>query len=1009
MIPTTVKKVPRWPAIQLLIAGFVCAIPTESVAQRPAPSAERAYASAVQLYEQQLYADARTAFESFVRSYPEHSQTGQAVYLGARSALAQNRDQDASRLFGTLEDTYPGHPRAPEAQLSLAQYFLEEGQSAEARTQLTAIVEDPSSPAQAARALYLLGKSEQERGNLNEALTNFQRITTEYAQADVAPAASYAVAATQIRLEQYDEAAVSFEELGRRYPDSPFAENLGTALGEVYYRRNAFEQAASELQDRLSQLEGDQRARAQFLLAESYNQLRRGEEAVGRYRRVIDEHPRSPYVGPAQYGLAHHYLRSNQYAKAADRFALVRREQSGSYAERSAYYEAISHAREGQIDQAIELYQMVVDQRPDSRLASEALYEAGLLRYQQEKYGSAAASFRTLVRDYSNAPRVGDAYYWLANAYLADKSLDRALDAYNQAIKRDAAPDSLLVEARFQKAWAQYEDERYDQAADGFLSIANNFPDTPRGREALFWGGDSHYQRGNFDRARTLFRRYIDGNPDGSHLAGARYALAWTHFKQNRYEEAARRFRQFLAGDSDIDSDVPYKQDARLRLADSYLALKRYEDAVNVYRQASGDGADYALFRAGEALNYADRQEDALRSLNRLLEQYPNSRWRPEAVYQIASIKFQQQNYEEARASYRRFLSDNPDHPLAPEARYGIGDSYYNAGNMTEAVGAYREVLETYPESASAEEAALSLFFALDAAGDADRAEDLIGEINGATPNTNLEDRLRFARAKAAYQSGQSTKALKLFQNFVRTSSATDLLPESYYYLGLLYADQDDVQPAKNYLQQLVEQYPDSDVQPEGALRLGDLYTDDDAYQEAADAYATAAESDAINEELRAQARYGQSTALLNLGRNEDASTLLNRILDEEQSGPLQASARLGLARIHEDEGRTGEALSLYRSVAETSDSEAGAEALYRLGRLLRTQNRSEEAIRELDRMSSLFAGYPEWVARSLLEQARAYRQMGETGQAAQLYDEVAETYPGTPFAETAEEERDAL
>jgi TolA-binding protein len=59
--------------------------------------------------------------------------------------------------------------------------------------------------------------------------------------------------------------------------------------------------------------------------------------------------------------------------------------------------------------------------------------------------------------------------------------------------------------------------------------------------------------------------------------------------------------------------------------------------------------------------------------------------------------------------------------------------------------------------------------------------------------------------------------------------------------------------------------------------------------------------------------------------------------------------------------------------------------------------------------MSSLFAGYPEWVARSLLEQARAYRQMGETGQAAQLYDEVAETYPGTPFAETAEEERDAL
>jgi TolA-binding protein len=328
---------------------------------------------------------------------------------------------------------------------------------------------------------------------------------------------------------------------------------------------------------------------------------------------------------------------------------------------------------------------------------------------------------------------------------------------------------------------------------------------------------------------------------------------------------------------------------------------------------------------------------------------------------------------------------------------------------MEEAVQAYRDVLEQYPESASANEAALSLFFALNAAGQADRADSLIAAIDEATPNTNLGDRLRFSRAKAAYQSGQSEQALKLFQNFVRTSSATALLPEAYYYLGLLYADQDDTTPAKNYLQQLVEQYPDSDVQPEGALRLGDLYAEDEAYEQAAEAYAAAAESDAINDEVRAQARYGQSTALLQLGRNEEATTLLNRILEGGQGGPLQASARLGLARIHEDEGRTEEALKLYRSVAESADSETGAEALYRLGRLLRIQEQAQAAIQELDRMSSLFAGYPDWVARSLLEQARAYRQTGETGQAAQLYDEVIDSYPGTPFAETAEDEREAL
>lgn len=59
--------------------------------------------------------------------------------------------------------------------------------------------------------------------------------------------------------------------------------------------------------------------------------------------------------------------------------------------------------------------------------------------------------------------------------------------------------------------------------------------------------------------------------------------------------------------------------------------------------------------------------------------------------------------------------------------------------------------------------------------------------------------------------------------------------------------------------------------------------------------------------------------------------------------------------------------------------------------------------------MPTLFPGYPEWVAQSLLEQARAYEQIGQTGQAAQLYDQVAKKYPGTPFAQTAEDEREAL
>jgi TolA-binding protein len=1005
MIPTTRIIVPHI-AIWMVMGGL---LPSLASAQQTAPSPQRTFASAVQLYNQRLYAEAMTAFEAYRSAYPEHAQAGQSLYLEATAALAQNRDREAIRLFKRFQRTRPTHPRAAEAQLSLAQYFLDEGDTNAARDQLQSIIDAPSSPAQAARALYLFGRSERDRGNLDQALRYFQRVRSEYPETDVAPAAFYALGATQVQLERYDAAAASFETLGQKFPESPFAQNLGTALAEVYYRLEQYEQAVTELRRRLDQLEGSPRARALFLLAEASNHLRNGEDAVVNYRRVIDEYPNTPYVGPAKYGLAWHYFRAKEHQQAAEAFSRVRREEDPPLSEPATYYEAVSRALAGAKDRAVELYQTVAEQQPDRQLAAESLFEAGLLRYQQQEYDAAAAFFRALVRDHPEAERVGDAYYWLGNAYLVDQSLDRALQAYNQATKRGSASDARLVEARFQKAWAQYEEGRYADAAPTFLSLAESNPDTPRGREALFWGADCHYQQGNYSRARSLFQRYVNENPNGDHSAAAQYALAWTYFKQNRFQPAAQRFRQFLDAYEGQQTDIPYDQDARLRLADSYFAMKQYEDAVEVYRRVGGQGADYALYQAGEALNYAGRPEEALRTLRRVTERYPDSRWHPEVLYRIGAIHFQTQEYESAVEAYQRFLDTYPEHRLAPEAQYGIGDSHYNSGQMEDAVQAYRAVLEDYPQSPTASEAASSIFFALGAAGQSDRAEELITSIAKQHPNANLEDRLRFQRAKAAYQSGNSEQALQLFQQFVRTSSTTSLLPETYYYLGLLYADDDAMTEAKNYLQQLVDQYPDSDVLPEGALRLGDLYMEEQAYTNAMETYNAAAESDAISDELRGQARYGQSMALLNLNRTEEARTILNRILEEGQGGPLQASARLGLARIYAEEGQIGQAQKLYRQVVEASDSEMGAEALFRLGELLRQQNSPRQAIQELDRMPTLFPGYPEWVAQSLLEQARAYEQIGQTGQAAQLYDQVAKKYPGTPFAQTAEDEREAL
>ncbi|PSQ71894.1 MAG: hypothetical protein BRD26_03250 [Bacteroidetes bacterium QH_1_64_81] len=1009
MILTPPKMVPHWRQF-LLVCAFLGIGLSPAQAQREAPRPERAFASAVQLYEQQLYPDAATALSTFRTAHASHAVVPQTLYLEARAALAEGDDAQTRRLLDRLQQQYPSHPRAQAAKLGLAQYYLDQGNPQKATRQLQTIASAPNSPTEGARALYLLGRTEQERGNLDTALPYFKQVYTRYPDADLAPAALYARGVTQVRQERYDTATASFERLGDEYSDSPFAQNLGTLLGEVYYRVGQYENVVTELQRRLPDLAGTERTRALFLLGEAYRQLNRGESAVTQYRQILDEAPNSSYATPARYGLAWQHYAAGRHEAAADTFAKVRGT-GGTLATQATYYEAVNRALLGAQDQALRLYRTYLQNGEDDRRTAEARYEVGLLLYQQEKYVDAASTFQALTQSVLSGERLGDVYYWLGNAFLARDELDHALDAYTQSRQLSgAASESVTLEAQFQKAWTLYQNGRYGEAGSLFRSLAEDHPETDRGQDALFWGADALYQQEQYGRARTLFRRYLDSDPDPARRVGAQYALAWTHFKQRRFEPAARLFRQVAQAGSELsDTEIPYRQDAQLRLADCYFALKRYDDAIAAYDQVSGDGTDYALYQAGKALYFADRPADALDRLRRFAERASNSPLRPDALYRIGDIHFQQQDYEAARDAFRRLLEEHPEDERAPEAQYAIGDTYYNAGQMEQAVQAYRAVLKTYPESATASEAASSLFFALNAAGQQDRAEDLIASIDENTPEVNLTDRLRYHRARAAYQRGESKRALELLQSFVRTASASSLVPEAYYYLGLLHADLEQFAEAKNYLQQLTDQYPESDNVAEANLRLGEIHLDQGNDQKAVNAYRAAAENEQIPDELRAQARYGQSTALLQLGRTADAEALLSQIVESEGRGPLQDAARLGLGRVREKQGRADDALALYRRVIKSSESETGAEALYRLGQQLRTQGRTKAALRELERMPSLFTGYPEWEARALLEQARTYRDRGETGQAVQLYDQVAERFSGTPFAKTAREEKQSL
>jgi outer membrane protein assembly factor BamD len=213
--------------------------------------------------------------------------------------------------------------------------------------------------------------------------------------------------------------------------------------------------------------------------------------------------------------------------------------------------------------------------------------------------------------------------------------------------------------------------------------------------EIVWQAAEKAFQKKQWDSARKYYRRIVDGFPQSEHLPDARLGLAETHFKEGGAGNsvlAVSEYREFLTlypshpksdyaqfqtaeayyeqrnGPDrdqtntmkaleeyerllDVYPNSSHVEIARLRVANlrQYLAKaefsagyfyqrtrKAYRSAIGRYEVILSDypdysGTDEAMYRLAECLVAAARKAEALPHLSRLLAEYPNSKFAPQA------------------------------------------------------------------------------------------------------------------------------------------------------------------------------------------------------------------------------------------------------------------------------------------------------------------------------------------------------------------------------------------
>jgi len=171
--------------------------------------------------------------------------------------------------------------------------------------------------------------------------------------------------------------------------------------------------------------------------------------------------------------------------------------------------------------------------------------------------------------------------------------------------------------------------------------------------EVSYNTGLGHLAEGNLTQAQGYLQRALELN---SRKAEYHHALGLVYLGLRQPEAA----RSYIAKAIELDPDNP---DQHNNLATVYIQLRRPEDAIREARLALKDSMYMtpaaALYNIGKAYQLLEKRPEAVDAFTKALEKEPAF---DRAVYELAQMAMEDQNYPEAIRLFRNTIDANQRH-----------------------------------------------------------------------------------------------------------------------------------------------------------------------------------------------------------------------------------------------------------------------------------------------------------------------------------------------------------
>ena len=942
---------------------------------------------ALELYNNEQYLAAQNLFDEVKDETDDEKIKGDAAYYIANAAVRMNQP-GADRLMENFVTRYPTSTKTNSAYLDVADYYFQTGKYALSRRWYDRVDENAMSKKDRDRYYFNNGYAYFRSNNFEEAQTYFNRVrdSKEYGSQ-----AKYYLGYIAYEGDDYEEANEYFEEVKG---NDRYSEDLSYFQADMNFKLGNFEKAIEQGLEQLPNANRQEIPQLNKIIGESYFNLEKYEEAIPYLKGYNGL--RGKWNNTDYYQLGYAYYKQGNYEAAINEFNKIV-DGKNAIAQNAYYHLAQSYLESDQKQQALNAFKNASEMEFDAKIQEDALFNYAKLSYEiGNSYESPSQVLINYLNKYPDSENKAAMESLLIDSFITSKNYEEAMRLLEN--NRNFSDKQAYQKVAYYYGLELFEEGDYEAAIQNFDKALKEPRDQDITAKATFWKAESEYSINRMDDAILGYREFkgMSAAKGSDEYADLDYNIGYAYFKKNDYSQAVNYFKSYT---SSANAEGAKKNDALLRLGDTYYVTSQYWPAMEAYQKAIDNGvsnADYAAFQKAISYGFVNRNDTKIEELNSFTNRYPRSPYRDDAMYELGNTYVAANNVSQGIESYNRLIRDVPQSALVPKAMLRQGLIYYNNNDGNKALERLRKVVAEYPNTPEAKQAVSTARNVYVDLGRTDEYASWVRNIDFVEVSDADLDNTTYEAAENQYLNNNTEKAITNFEKYIQNfPNGIHSINANFYLAQLYYRNGNVDRSIPNY--KYVTSKPKNEFSEQALARLSQIYLEKKDYTQALPLLEKL-ETQADNEQNVVFAQQNLMKSYYETGNFAKANSYAEKVLNNSSAETeARNDARIMVARAAIKSGNDSKARSAYKEVQKTATGELGAEALYYDAYFKHKDGNHEASNAAVQILAKDFAGYKLWGAKGLVLMAKNFYALDDAYQATYILENVTKNFQKYP------------